>query len=108
MKKSTQIMTVCIALMATGCATTDLPHGAHVVGGGLKIDWSPPASESGTAILVDKTSGTMVMTKQLGNGLAGFNFDVTDPDDMEVLRDVFAGSAPTNAQYLLYFVPRPE
>ena len=65
-------------------------------------------SDSGTAILVEKTTGKTVMTKQLNSVDRGFAFDITDAHDERILRAVFGGSAPTNAQYVLYFVPTHE
>ena len=98
-------MAISIALVLAGCSPNGLPHGARVVGGGLKISWSPQGSDSGTAILIEKVTGKTVITKQLIDVDRSFDFDVTDAHDEKILQAVFGGSAPTNAQYVLYFVP---
>jgi len=108
MKHFTQITVAILILVCAGCTTSHFPHGAQVVGGGLKIDWTPPAAESGTAVLVEQASGKMVITKRLTSVDRDFSFNVTDQDDELVLQAVLGGLAPTNAHYVLYFVPGPE
>jgi hypothetical protein len=108
MKHVTQIMAISVALVVAGCSTSSLPRGAQVVGGGLKIHWvsgGPP----GTAILVEKTTGKTIKTESLeGNEISeGFMFDASQEQDAEILRAVL-GSIPTNAQFVLYFVPKHE
>ena len=103
MKHITQIVAASIALVVAGCATGNLPHGAQVVGGGLNIRWSPPTP--GTVILIEKTTGKTVMTESLNGSY--FEFDAASSHDADVLQAVL-GSTPTNAQFVLYFVPDHE
>jgi hypothetical protein len=106
MKYTTHIIGLAALLLAVGCASTgSLPSGAKKVGGGLKIDWDAPAE--GTAILVETTTGKTVATKSVADGGAGFSFDVTSQRDADRLQAIFA-TMPTNAQFVLYFVPSPK
>lgn len=88
------------ALMAVlaGCATSSLPGGARLVGGGIKIEYKAPAD--GTAIVLERTSDRMVVTKSLEKGDDfSFEFDPTGAGQNE--RNQFS----TNAFFQLYFVP---
>jgi len=96
-------MAVSFALVAAGCATGALPRGAHVVGGGLKITWH--SQTLGTAILVERTTHKTVVTQSMDGSY--FEFDAATEHDADILRAVF-GSVPTNAQFVLYFVPKRE
>jgi hypothetical protein len=103
MRNIKQVVGMGILLLAVGCATTgNLPHRAQVVGGGLQIDWDPPTD--GTAILVERTTGKPVATRSVSPGFS-FTFDVARQSDAEVLEAVFFDSMPTNAHFVLYFVP---
>jgi hypothetical protein len=105
MKHITQITLLSVSLLAAGCTTSTtsgVPKGARVVGGGLKISWSPP--ERGTAVLIEQTTHKAVKTDSV-DGSGSFEFDVAREEDADVLRAVFANSIPTNAQFVLYFVP---
>ncbi len=93
-------------LLACGCVTSShLPSGAKVVGGGLQIDWEPPAD--GTAMLVETTTGKTVATHSVGNPGANFCFDVSRTSDAEVLAAIFP-TMPSNAHFVLFFVPSPK
>jgi len=105
MKHITQIVVASIALVVAGCATGNLPQGARVVGGGLKISWSSPTP--GTAILVEKTTGKTVTTKYLNGSTDDFDFNAANAHDADVLRS-FLGTTVTNGQFVLYFVPDHE
>ena len=106
MKYTTPIIGLATLLLAVGCASTsNLPSGAKKVGGGLQIEWDAPTE--GTAIFVETTTGKIVATKSVSDGGAGFRFDVTSSEDAEVLTAIFP-AMPTNAQFLLYFVPSPK
>ena len=104
MKYSMHIIGFTALLLAAGCASTsNLPSGARRVGGGLQIDWRPPAD--GTAILVETTTGRTIATQSVSvEGNVGFNFDVTREQDAAALKALFP-TMPTNAQFVLYFVP---
>jgi hypothetical protein len=107
MKHITRIVTLGILLFAIGCATSStghLPRGAKVVGGGLLIEWEAPGD--GTAILVESTTGTTVATKAV-DALNGFEFDASRGSFADVLQAVLP-VMPTNAQFVLYFVPSPK
>ena len=100
MKNITQLLGLGILVLAVGCSSTGLPRGAYVVGGGPHISYNPPGA--GTCILVEKTSGKIVATKSSSGG--SFEFDATSEQDSATLASLF-GAAPTNAQFVLYFVP---
>jgi hypothetical protein len=90
--KSTQLGFISLGIALFGCATSNLPHGASLVGGGTAIDYKAPTD--GTAILVEATSGKMYATKYLPEG-EDFRFEV----------DNSAQPVLTNANFRLYFVP---
>jgi hypothetical protein len=95
-----------LGLVVTGCATVHqgpLPPGAQLVGGGLDIEWT--SNIEGTAILFEKTTGKVVTTQSLAAGDA-FDFDVTEPEEAEVLKTLFGRELAPNLHFLLYFVPR--
>jgi len=111
MKHITHLIGLGALLLATGCTTTPknyahyLPPGAQVVGGGLLIDWRAPAA--GTAILAEVTTRTPVATKFIEAGDA-FEFS---PSEDTTVQDTFKAmfpQMPTNAQFILYFVPAKE
>lgn len=101
-----------LALGLAGCATSDLPRGARLAGGGLQIEYTAP--ENGTAILRERTSGRIVATQSLEPG-DDFEFGPARPESGAVLFSMFAlpegmvvGSfphIPTNTFFELYFVP---
>jgi len=103
---------IALGMGLMGCATSDLPRGARLVGGGLKIEYTAPSS--GTAILQERTSGRIVATKSLEEG-DDFDFSPNHQGCSEVLfslfaptNAVFAGEfpqMPTNTFFELYFVP---
>ena len=105
MKYKTHIIGLAALLIAVGCASTsNLPSGAKKVGGGLQIEWDAPSR--GTAILLETTSGRMVATESLDVG-GSFDFDVSRERNADALKAIFP-VIPTNAQFVLYFVPSPE
>ena len=101
-----------IGIVLAGCATSNLPTGARLVGGGLAIEYRAPSD--GTVILTERTSGRMVATESLGEG-DGFSFSQNDPSCARVLFSMFAPTnavptdeflpVPTNTFFQLYFVP---
>lgn len=101
MKYVNCIIVVAVGLLMAGCATSSIPKGARAVGGGLRVSWSSP--ESGTAFLVEQTTHKIVATENVGTGT--FDFDVSHGRDAEVLRAIFPNSLPTNAVFVLYFLP---
>ncbi len=105
MKNILQPLGAGVLLLAVGCsslrAPAGLPRGAYRVGGGARISFDPP--EKGTCILVEKTSGRVIATKSSAGG--GFEFDATSEQDEQTLKSVYGGVVPTNAQFVLYFVP---
>ena len=106
MKHTIHIIGLAVLLLAVGCASTsNLPSGAKKVGGGLKISWDAPTD--GTAILVEATTGKPVATGSVSSGGPAFEFDAYTYHDADVLRAVFP-TMPTNAQFVLYFVPSPK
>ncbi len=106
MKYTTHIIGLAALLLAVGCASTSsLPSGAKRVGGGLQIEWNAPAE--GTAILVETTTGKTVATKSVSDGGEGFSFDLSSQRDTDTLEAIFP-TMPTNAKFVLYFVPSPE
>lgn len=79
--------------------------GAKKVGGGLQIEWSAPAD--GTALLVETTTGKTVATQSMSVRGPAFDFDVTRDRNADVLKAIFP-TMPTNATFVLYFVPSPK
>lgn len=99
-----QRLALAAVLFAAGCTTLStpgVPRSARVVGGGLKIEYHP--KESGTAILVEKTTSTTVIT-QFVNQSIPFEFDANDVSDANLLRAALP-VAPENPRFVLYFVP---
>lgn len=94
-----------ILFVTVGCAENGLPPGAHVVGGGVQIDWTVP--QAGTVILVEKTTGRTVATKSVAAKGDSFTFDASQEGDALVLKAAF-GAIPSNAHFVLYFVPAPD
>ena len=90
--KIAHLAIVSLGIALSGCETADLPHGASLVGGGTTIDYKAPSD--GTAILVERTSGKMFVTKYLPEG-EDFHFEV----------DSTTAPALTNTYFRLYFVP---
>ncbi len=106
MKHISYFISLVALALAVGCtSTTSLPSGAKKVGGGLRITWWAPTD--GTAILVETTTGKIVATETLTQGGPQFSFDPDSQRDAETLRMLFP-SMPTNAQFVLYFVPSPK
>ncbi len=106
MKHIRQVISLGALALAIGCTSiTSLPKGAKEVGGGLRITWWAPTD--GTAILVETTTGKTVATETLTQGGPQFSFDVSSQRDAETLSMLFP-SMPTNAHFVLYFVPSPK
>ncbi len=105
MKNITQTFLAALLLLAVGCSSTrtpaGLPPGAYAVGGGARISFDPP--EKGTCILVEKSSGKVIATKSSAGG--GFEFDAASEQDQQLLQAAYGGMVPTNAVFVLYFVP---
>lgn len=103
---------IAAGILLPGCATSDLPRGARLVGGGLRVDYRAPTD--GTAILRERTSGRIVATESLEEG-DGFKFHPNLQGCSEVLFAMFAPpdavdtgefpQMPTNTFFELYFVP---
>jgi len=107
-----RLSTIAFAIGLAGCATSDLPGGARLVGGGLKIEYTAP--RDGTAILIERTTKRIVATESLGEGdTFYFHPNVSGYD--EVLFRMFGDTSaapdgsmvvvPTNAFLQLFFVP---
>ena len=111
--KSTGILGVLIAFAILGCATSNLPRGARLVGGGLDIEYQAPVP--GTVILMERTSGRIIATETLEEGDA-FRFGSADVDSSPVLKSMMTltnqigqseyPSLGTNTNFQLFFVPR--
>ena len=103
---------IVLVVALAGCATSDLPRGARLVGGGLMVDYEAPTD--GTAILIERTSRRIVATEALSEG-SNFSFSPGSGSYDEVLFRMFAHPdavegvgvvvVPTNAVFQLYFVP---
>ena len=104
MKIIAQVFGVAVLLFTFGCSTVKVPQGAHLVGGGLQIDWQAP--EDRTVILIEETTGRTVATKSLSKG-DPFTFDVTTDGDKRLLREAF-DEMPSDAKFVIYFVPAPK
>ena len=104
METCLSILSLSLALAATGCATDNLPRGSSIVGGGLSVEWRTPSA--GTAILRETTSGRIVATESLEEG-DDFQFPST-PAHQEALFRNFGDPMPANLSFVLYFVPAPN
>ena len=102
MKYILQSAAVAFLLFLVACSTPGLPPGARVVGGGSLIEWLPPV-DGGTAILFEKTTGKIIATQTVNN-ITSFNFDARDDSGTALLKAAF-DTPPTNAQFVLYYVP---
>jgi hypothetical protein len=104
--------TIAFAIGLAGCATSNLPRGARLVGGGLQVEYTAP--RAGTAILIERTSGRIVASESLGEG-DSFDFHPFVAGYDEILFRMFGDTSaapdgsmvaiPTNALLQLYFVP---
>jgi hypothetical protein len=102
---------VALVIALAGCATSNLPSGARLVGGGLTVEYTAPTD--GTAILIERTSGRIVATESLGEG-DSFDFHPRVQGYDEVLFRMFGNTnatpdggvvvVPTNTFFQLYFV----
>ena len=96
-----------ILLMLVGCATgpslqaDGLPDEQYLVGGGVMIDWEAPAT--GTAYLVEKTSGKIVETRSLAQG-DSYTFSVSSGGQAAEFEKML-GVRFSEARFLLYFQP---
>lgn len=108
----TRLGMIALAIGLAGCATSNLPRGARLVGGGLKVEYTAP--RDGTAILIERTSGRIVATESLEEG-DSFDFYPQLHGYDEVLYRMFGDTnvapdgspvvIPTNAFLQLYFIP---
>jgi hypothetical protein len=100
MKHITQIGILSMLLVASGCSTTSYsPSRGEVVGGGVSIYWEAPSD--GTAILVEKNTGTIIKTESLNEG-DKFEFDAADEWTQDQLRLALT-VAQEGADFVLYF-----
>jgi hypothetical protein len=100
-----------LVMIAGGCSTmassskADLPRGAQVVGGGFGIDWEVPTA--GTVYLVEKTSGKIIETESLDEGMSyDFEMDLSD-DEVVGAFERATGVDVKQARLVLYFKPAP-
>ncbi len=103
MKAIRPYLWLCVLLFAVACASTGLPRGAYVVGGGARISFNPPGD--GTVVLVEKRSGKVVATRSSTDGV--FEFDISSERDSALVTALF-GDSLTNAQFVLYFAPERQ
>ncbi len=96
-----------ILLTLAGCGTSPslqadgLPGEDYLVGGGVMIDWESPAT--GTAYLVEKTSGKIVETRSLAQG-DSYTFSVSSGGQAAEFEKML-GVRFSDARFLLYFQP---
>jgi hypothetical protein len=110
--KITLFAIIALGVTLVGCATSDLPRGARLVGGGLDIRYKPPTA--GTVILIERTSGRIVATESLEGKGDEFHFAPNSFDNGDVIATMFSTvpgntgeltHVPTNTFFQLYFVP---
>jgi hypothetical protein len=119
--KTTLFGIIALGVTLVSCATSNLPRGACLVGGGLDIRYNAPAA--GTVILIERTSGRIVATKSLEAKGAEFYFSPSSFDNGDVIATMFSTvpgntgeityvpmntyitHVPTKTFFQLYFVP---
>jgi hypothetical protein len=95
-----------------GSPHMSLPPSARIVAAGYVIDWRPPTSETGTAVLYDRISGRAITSKRVSE-TAAFEFNATEPDSQVFLRKIDGGGIDGNISrpsyskmdFVLYFIP---
>ncbi|HSW02562.1 MAG TPA: hypothetical protein VLI39_20535 [Sedimentisphaerales bacterium] len=103
---------VAAGILLVGCASSHMPMGTQIVGGGLMVDWTAPAN--GTVILAEAVSGKIVRTESVNEG-GVFEFEPTTNSNAEMLNGMFGGvktsddqilaPLPKNSRFVLYFLP---
>ena len=79
----------------------------YLVGGGIAIEYR--ASEPGTAVLLERTSGRIIVTKSLERQeLFDVELDPMDADVLEAFRQASGGVPLEDADLRLYFFPAGE
>jgi hypothetical protein len=97
--KTTLLAIIAVGVALLGCATSNLPRGARLVGGGLDIRYNAPAA--GTVILIERTSGRIVATKSLEGKGAEFYFSPSSFDNGDVIATMFS-TVPGNTGEITY------
>ena len=94
-------------VLMSGCSTNrslqadGLPDEEYLVGGGMMINWDAPTT--GTAYLVEKTSGRIVETRSMQRGDT-YDFSIGSTGQAAEFEKVF-GVKLSEARLLLYFEP---
>ncbi len=95
-------------LVLAGCSgnrslqADGLPGDEYLVGGGMMIDWEAPAT--GTAYLVEKTTGKVIETRSLDKG-DRFSFSLAAAGPQLQAFEHAIGINFSEARLLLYFHP---
>ncbi len=94
-------------VLMSGCGTNrslqadGLPDEEYLVGGGMMINWDAPTT--GTAYLVEKTTGRIVETRSMQRGDT-YDFSIGSTGQAVEFEKVF-GVKLAEARLLLYFEP---
>ncbi len=94
-------------MLMSGCSTNrslqadGLPDEEYLVGGGMMINWDAPTT--GTAYLVEKTTGRIVETRSMQRGDT-YDFSIGSTGQAAEFEKVF-GVKLSEARLLLYFEP---
>ncbi len=100
MKHTLRNLCLSVIVLAAGCATSGLPKGSRVIGGGDNFMWMAP--EDGTGILREETTKRIVTTQSLTEGTS-FRFPSTFQHQEALKR--FGQPMLANLKFVLYFVP---
>lgn len=96
-----------LTLLLSGCSTNrslqadGLPGEEYLVGGGMMINWEAPST--GTAYLVEKTSGKIVETRSMQRGDT-YDFSIASGGQAMEFERLF-GVKLSEARLMLYFEP---
>jgi hypothetical protein len=104
MKNMGHFISLGLLALTVGCTSPGKPPSSKIVGGGAQIDWQAPVD--GTAILVERVTGKVVITKSLKAREDAFTFNLTVAEDRQLVERAL-GTVPPSPEFILYFVPVP-
>src|SRR5262245_56049603 len=93
MKNIAYIFSLVILVLTVACTTPGRPPSSRIVGGGAQIDWQAP--EDGTAVLVERITGKIVITRTLKAHDDPFTFNLTVAGDVELVKKALGTVPPS-------------